>query len=128
MMTSITTNLMVENVTESQQFYEEILGFTTVASVPNQSDGLQFAILAKDDLMLMVQERENFISEYPALATEKVQPSISLYIKVDNLEEIYAKLQENHRINTEMHTTFYGAKEFAILDNSGYVLTFTEDK
>ncbi|MBV7390684.1 VOC family protein [Enterococcus alishanensis] len=128
MMKSMSPNLMVESVEETISFYEEKLGFIMVASVPSEQGGLQFGILVKDDLTLMVQEKNNFISEYPALETDKVKPSISLYIQTDDLDSLYDNLKAVHTINTEMHTTFYGTKEFAILDNSGYVLTFTEEK
>lgn len=128
MYANMTTNLMVESVDESAKFYQDILGFTMVASVPAGDGQLQFAILAKDNLSLMLQEKKNMISEYPILNTPKVQPSITLYIAVDNLEELYTAFQEKDLIISEMHQTFYGSKEFAIADNSGYVLTFTENK
>lgn len=126
MFKSMVTNLMVEDVKETIDFYEDVLGFTLITSVPNKKDGFQFAIMSKDEFNLMVQERTNFIEEYPSLGIEKVQPSVSLYIQVDNLEELYLELKSKHKLLLDMHTTFYGLKEFAIVDNSGYVLTFTE--
>ena len=126
MFTSMTTNLMVESVDESLAFYKDKLGFVEVATVPSESGALQFAILQKDGLMLMFQERENLVSEYPILQTSKVQPSATLYIAVDNFDELYQELEDSYKILTEVHTTFYGSKEFAIADNNGYVLTFTE--
>ena len=128
MYTSMTTNLMVESVDKTIAFYTELLGFTVVASVPGKNDGLQFAILSRDKLMLMLQERSNFIEEYPALDTPKVQPSVSLYITVDNFDALYQEIKSKYTINTGLHTTFYGAREFAITDIDGYVLTFTEHK
>lgn len=128
MYTNMTTNLMVECVDKAIVFYKEILGFSVVASVPGKNDEFQFAILSKDNIMLMVQEKSNFIEEYPVLSTLKVQPSISLYIAVDNLDALYEEIQSKHPINTELHTSFYGAREFAITDVDGYVLTFTEHK
>ena len=128
MYTNMTTNLMVENVDKAIAFYQDILGFSVVASVPGKHDGLQFAILSKDKLTLMLQEKRNFIEEYPVLDTDKVHPSISLYITVDNFDALYEEIKGKHPINTELHTTFYGAKEFAITDADGYVLTFTEQK
>ena len=124
----MTTNLMVENVQKSIAFYEEILGFSVVVSVPNKNNGLQFAILSKDSLMLMVQERSNLIEEYPVLNTEHVQPSVTLYIMVDDFDSLYEEIKNNYTINTVLHTSFYGAREFAITDTDGYVLTFTENK
>lgn len=125
---TMTTNLMVESVDKAIAFYKDILGFSEVASVPGKNNELQFAILSKDQLMLMVQEKSTFIEEYPILNTPKVQPSISLYIAVDNLDALYDELKTKHSINTELHTSFYGAREFAITDVDGYVLTFTEHK
>ena len=128
MYTNMTTNLMVESVDKAITFYRDILGFSVVVSLPGKDGALQFAILAKDKLSLMLQERNNLIEEYPILNTEKVQPSISLYIMVDNFEELYEEIKGKNPIYTEMHTSFYGAKEFAVTDLDGYVLTFTEHK
>ncbi|MCP1109535.1 putative glyoxalase superfamily protein PhnB [Lachnospiraceae bacterium PF1-21] len=123
---AMTTNLMVKSVDKAMAFYKEVLGFSEVASVPGKNNELQFAILSKDQLMIMMQEKNNFIEEYPVLKTPAVQPSVSLYIVVDNLEALYNELKTKHSIYTELHTSFYGAKEFAITDVDGYVLTFTE--
>ena len=122
---NITTNLMVASVDASVKFYQEILGLEVVASVPAKDQTLQFAIIA---MTLMLQEKENLSEEYPILAAEKIQPSITLYITVENFEEFYTTIKSNYPIYTEPHKTFYGANEFAITDPDGYVLTFTEYK
>lgn len=127
MYTDMATNLMVENVERSIAFYRDILGFTVFDSVPGSKGGLQFAILGKDKLMLMLQERENLIGEYPILSVSKVQPSVTLYIRVDNFDCVYADIKKQYPIYKDIHTTFYGAKEFAITDPDNYVLTFTEN-
>lgn len=123
---NITTNLMVESVDTSVNFYQEILGFEVVASVPAKNQELQFTILAKDSVTLMLQEKNNLGEEYPILATEKIRPSITLYITIENFEDFYIGIKKSYPIYTEKHTTFYGSKEFAITDPDGYVLTFTE--
>lgn len=128
MYTNITTNLMVNDVDKAISFYEGILGFSVVTAVPGKNGGLQFAILAKDKLMLMMQERSNLIEEYPVLNTDRVHPSITLYIMVDNFDVLYEEIKSKHPINSEVHTSFYGAREFAVTDVDGYVLTFTEHK
>ena len=125
---NITTNLMVTSVDASVKFYQEILGLEVVASVPAKNQTLQFAILAKEAMTLMLQEKENLSEEYPILAAEKIQPSITLYITVENFNEFYRTIKTNYLIYTETHKTFYGANEFAITDPDGYVLTFTEYK
>lgn len=125
---NITTNLMVASVDASVKFYQEVLGLEVVASVPAKDQTLQFAILGKEAMTLMLQEKSNLSEEYPILAAEKIQPSITLYITVENFEEFYADIKSSYPIYTEPHGTFYGAQEFAITDPDGYVLTFTEYK
>ena len=124
----ITTNLMVESVDKAVAFYSDVLGFSVAVSVPGKQSALQFAILAKDALSLMVQERRNLAEEYPVLDTESVKPSVSLYITADHFEALYEDIKSKHPIYTEPHMSFYGAKEFAILDLDGYVLIFAEHK
>jgi uncharacterized glyoxalase superfamily protein PhnB len=124
---SITANLMVESVDASAAFYRDILGFSVVASVPGSGGDLLFAILSKDNLSLMLQERGSLSEEYPILSADSVRPSVTLYIKVDNFDELYEELKARHEILCDAHTTFYGSKEFAIADNSGYVLTFADN-
>ena len=128
MFKSGTTNLMVESVDKTVEFYEKMLGFQTVASVPKENGAIQFAIVIRDNLTLMFQDRENLILEYPVLKTDKVRPSVTIYIKVDNLKELYIELKSKAKILCDIHETFYGANEFAIEDINGYVLTFAEDK
>jgi len=128
MYTNITTNLMVESVDKAIAFYQNILGFSVAASVPGKNDELQFAILSKDKLSLMVQEKSNLIEEYPVLETDKVYPSICLYIMADDFDALYEEIKGKYPISTDLHTSFYGAEEFAITDADGYVLTFTEHK
>ena len=128
MYTNITTNLMVENVNVSLAFYCDILGFKADLTLPDEQGKLQFAILTKDGLTIMMQDRENLISECPSLKTDRIQPSITLYIMVDNFEQLYQDIKQKHQILIDLHETFYGAKEFAISDVDGYVLTFTPQK
>jgi uncharacterized glyoxalase superfamily protein PhnB len=118
---------MVESVDDSVAFYQNVLGFSVVDSVPNESGNLQFAILSKDNFTLMLQEKDNLTEEYPILNTDKVRPSVTLYIMVDNFDELYHELKGSYKILCDIHKTFYGSKEFAVADNNGYVLTFAEN-
>jgi len=124
----MTTNLMVENVEDSLGFYEGLLGFAVTTTVPNESGGLQFAILAKDGIMLMIQERASLVSELPTYGAPSVKPSATLYVMVDNFNELYEELKAKTELLCELHDTFYGAKEFAIADIDGYAVVFTEHK
>lgn len=121
----ITTNIMVENVEETIKFYEEKLGFKTIISVPNENNRLQFAILNKDNIEVMFQERENLIEEYPTLETDEIKPTFTLFINVKDINLVYDDLKGKVEVIKEIHKTFYGKDEFAILDNNGNILTIS---
>lgn len=121
----ITTNIMVENVEKTIKFYEEKLDFKTIISVPNENNRLQFAIIGKDNIEIMFQEKENLIEEYPSLKTDKIKPTFTLFINVKDINLVYEELKGQVEIIKEIHKTFYGKDEFAILDNSGNILTIS---
>jgi len=124
-----TTNLMVESVDKTVEFYRDILGFSVIASVPNEQKGrLDFVILSKDSMSLMLQNRESLIEECPILNFPKVQPSATLYITVDNFDDMYKDIKSKYAILKDIHVTNYGMTEFAIADNNGYVITIAEHK
>jgi len=118
---------MVESVEETLEFYKEVLGFSEAASVPDESGKLQFAIVMKDGCQLMFQERANLSAEYPILETDVTRPSVSLFIMVDDFDACHARIKGRRELLTELHTTFYGTREFALADNNGYVLTLAEE-
>ena len=107
---TITTNMMVENVTESIAFYVENLGYEVVVSVPDEEQGLQFAILAKDRISLMLQSKKCF----------------TLFITVCEIHQLYEEVKGKVTIAKEMHQTFYGKNEFALFDNNGMILTISD--
>ena len=82
---TITTNIMVKNVKETIKFYEEKLGFKKVLSVPEEGEILNFAILNKDEISIMLQEQENLISEYPTLKTDKIVQTFKLFITFNDV-------------------------------------------
>lgn len=122
---TITTNIMVESVKASIQFYEEKLGFTTAVTVPNEADNFNFAILVKDSISLMFQSKESLVEEYPTLQVDIIKPVFTLFIAVDNIQEVYQELKDKTEIVKELHQTFYGKDEFAIFDNNHNILTIS---
>lgn len=49
-----------------------------------------------------------------------------MYIDVEGIAKLYTDVKDKAEIVQDMHTTFYGSKEFAIRDINGYVLAFSE--
>jgi len=134
MLSKITANLVVPNVSSALEFYERILGFGLVMAVPAGSQEivtahvadtpLGFAIIQRDDVELMLQSRDSLLHELPALKRQGGGGSITLYIRVVDARALYETIRRKVTILKDLHTTFYGTEEFYILDSSGYVLTF----
>lgn len=116
---------MVKNVKETIKFYEEKLGFQKIVSVPEEGEILNFAILHKDKISIMLQEQKNLIEEYSTLKTDEIVPTFTLFITVDDVVTIYNELKDKVKIAKELHKTFYGKDEFAIFDNNGNILTIS---
>lgn len=120
---SITTNIMVKNVYETIEFYENVLGFQKTLTVPEEGTNLNFAILNKDNISIMLQEQNNLLEEYPTLQKGETIPTFTLFITVSDVKKLYEELKDKVKIAVELHQTFYGRDEFAIFDNNGNILT-----
>ena len=122
---SLAPNLMVKDVNKTVDFYKNILGFTVVATVPDEGEWV-FAIVQSGSAILMFQEEKSIKEEYPQLAKFEQGGGITLYICVENVSLLYEQLKSKTSIAKELHKTFYGATEFAIEDCNGYILTFSQ--
>lgn len=120
-----TTNIMVKDVKETIAFYEEVLGFQKVLSVPEDGDVLNFAILVKDKISIMLQEQSNLMEEYPTLKTDDIKPTFTLFITVSDVATLYEELKDKAKLAKGLHKTFYGKDEFAVFDNNGNILTIS---
>jgi lactoylglutathione lyase len=127
MLKRITTNLMVEDVAKTIRFYEDVLGFQTLTTVPGTDEGeLGFAIVRRDAVELMFQSRKSLSENVPALTGAPIGASQTLFIDVENIDNLYRQLQGKVTIVVDMHTTFYSTKEFYFRDINGYILSFAE--
>ena len=134
MYNKITANLMVNDVGETLDFYERILGFNMVMAVPENSretitarrddTALDFAIVKCDGVELMFQSRKSLSGELPQLEDCPPGGTITLYIEVANAEELYENIKDKVTIVKDLHMSFYGMQEFYIRDGNGYILTF----
>ena len=120
-------NLMVADVAKTIEYYEKVLGFETIMSVPCD-EKLVFAIVQSNNIMLMFQDEQSLKAEYPQLAECDYKAGLTLYIHVDNILSLYEQLKNQARIVKELHTTFYGSQDFVIEDCNNYILTFSQDK
>jgi len=130
----LTTNMMVEDVSRTVDFYSDVLGFEFVMGVPENSQevvttrqkgqALGFAITKCDNIEMMFQARRSLTEEVPEFSNMGIGGSLTFYIEVEDVKGLYAKLKDKVTIVKDMRTTFYGKQEFYIRDCNGYILTF----
>lgn len=126
-MISLTPNLKVEDVKETIKFYKNVLNFEIVLTVPDyEKEKLNFGMVKNGEVCIMFQEKLSLEEEYSILKGGVNTKGLTLFAKVDNLEELYENVKTKARVIKEIHNTFYNTKEFAILDNNGFVLTFAQ--
>ena len=122
MIRKVTPNLMVENVNHAVEFFQEIMGFEMVMTVPAAGQ-YEWAMLKSGEGEIMLQSGGSLSEEIPSLKDYPIGGSFTLYMDVEGL---YSKLKGKAEIVQQMHITLYGTKEFAARESNGYILAFSE--
>jgi uncharacterized glyoxalase superfamily protein PhnB len=95
-------------------FYRKGLGFACNAL--SEEDG--WALLSRDAVELMVATPNVHVPFDAPVFTG------SFYFNVDDVDALWAALKDRARIAYPIENFGYGMREFAILDNNGYMLQF----
>ncbi|HNP24202.1 MAG TPA: VOC family protein [Panacibacter sp.] len=124
-MDSLTPNIFVKDMNATIAFYQ-LLGFNVVMSVPGEGDFV-WAMMVCGNVSMMFQTFESLAEELPEIRRTD-GGSLLLYIKIKNIRTFFDTIKEKVNVLKGLEKTFYGATEFSITDNNGYVLTFAEDE
>lgn len=123
----LTPNIMVEDVNRTVQFYQEVLGFELLASVPEEGQ-FDWAQVQRGGVQLMFESRSSLGGDIPYLKETPIGATLSLYIEMSGVDDLYTQLKERVTVAQDLHTTSYGAKVFVMLDCNGYILAFAENQ
>ena len=124
-MDTLSPNIFVNDIDKTIDFYKS-LGFVVMATV-SESGKLNWAMIVNGNVTFMFQTFESLGNELPEIKREDGS-SLLFYIKVKNINDYFNTLKDKVNILKGIEKTFYGATEFSIVDNNGYVLTFAEDE
>jgi uncharacterized glyoxalase superfamily protein PhnB len=124
-MDSVSPNIFVADMNQTIEFYKQ-LGFTIIATVPGQGDFV-WAMMTCGNVTFMFQTFESLGEELPMIS-RKNGGSLLLYIQIRELRKFFEQIKDKVKVVKGLEKTFYGATEFSIEDNNGYVLTFAEDE
>ena len=124
-METISPNLFVKDINKTIAFYQA-LGFELVTTVPEKGDFV-WAMMTCGTVTFMFQTFESLKTELPEIHRND-GGSLLFYIKLKGIRTLFDRVKGKVTIVKGLEKTFYGATEFSILDNNGYVLTFAEDE
>ena len=135
-LTKLAPNLMVDDVNRTVEFYQEVLGFEFVMGVIEelqevlttyqQDRSLDYAMMKCGNVEVMFQAKRSLAEALPLLRGREIGGTFTLYMELDSVSELYARIRDQVTIVKDLHTTFYGMQEFYIEDCNGYILTFAE--
>jgi catechol 2,3-dioxygenase-like lactoylglutathione lyase family enzyme len=119
--------LYVDRIEPNLSFWTERLGFKKTAEVPPGGSELDFVILEKDSLEVMLQTRHSLQGDLPkGMSIEEFRGNTTIqYMEVDSLAEVLKGL---HGIPLAMEPIDrpYGMREILVRDPSGYLIEFAE--
>ncbi|QEM14562.1 glyoxalase [Mucilaginibacter rubeus] len=123
-MESLSPNIFVNDINQTISFYE-LLGFKVTMSVPETGTDLVWAMMTNGSVIMMFQTYDSLGEDLPDIQRTD-GGSLLLYINLKNIRAFFEEIKEKVTVLKGLETTFYGATEFSIKDNNGYVLTFAE--
>ncbi len=124
-MDSVSPNIFVKDINKTIDFYKQ-LGFNVVTTVPEQGDFV-WAMMNCGNATFMFQTFESLGNDLPVVSRQN-GGSLLFYFKITEIRKFFDQIKDNVKVVKELEKTFYGATEFSIEDNNGYLLTFAEDE
>jgi|SRR5579859_5842694 uncharacterized glyoxalase superfamily protein PhnB len=121
----ITSILYTDEVEPCVKFWVERLAFEVGPQVPD-GDKLAFAIVQNGSVELMYQSRASAAKDSTAAALKSHPEGASyLYVEVSDLDKTLGAMK-GVPLLLDVHTTFYGMKEFIVSDPAGHIVIFAQ--
>ena len=122
----LTPNLVVRDVAASMAFYRSTLGFQSAITVPDQPPYV-FGSVTNGAVEIFFNDQKAVAEDYPLLGAKPIGGALTLFIEVEGIEEVLAKVQASKaKVVMPLKTQFYGMREFAFEDLEGWIVTIAE--
>ncbi len=121
----IVVELMVNNMEETIQFYEEILGFQTL--IKEEREGLlEWAKLELQGFQVSFKPEAKMKEEVAFMKNKDIGGTLSVCIGVGDLTAYYEIIEDKFRVLNYPHLTPCGSTQFSMLDPNGSLRTNPE--
>ena len=122
---SVTPNLIVNDVAASTAFYTTVLGFSIKQTVPDSAPFV-FVWLERDGVPVFLNARHAAAEDYPGAADRPAGGTATLFFIVSDVDGLHAVVSPQATVVMPLKTQFYGMREFAVTDPDGHILTFAQ--
>jgi uncharacterized glyoxalase superfamily protein PhnB len=107
--------LTVTAIEPAVEFYRDVLGFQCASSAEG------WACMSLDGVEVMLALPNQHLPFARPLMTG------SLYFKTDAINDLWERLKDLRTVEYPLEDFPYGMREFAVRDNSGYLLQFGQE-
>jgi len=123
--TSVTPNLIVQDIDRATKFYRDVLGFSIKTTVPDTAPFV-FVWLERDGVPVFLNERAAVEKDLPGSGTRTPGGTATLFFVLSDVDDYHASVSPRAKVIMPLKTQFYGMREFAIEDPDGHILTFAQ--
>jgi uncharacterized glyoxalase superfamily protein PhnB len=124
-MESLSPNIFVKDINQTIAFYK-MLGFELLMTVP-ETGNFDWVMMKNGSVSFMFQTFSSIGESLPDVSRAD-GGSLLLYIQLKSIRVFFENIKDKVTILHGLEKAFYGATEFSIKDNNGYILTFAEDE
>ena len=125
-LTSITPNLITDDIDRATAFYRDVLGFTVVTTVPD-APPFVFVWLQRDDVNVFLNDAATVKKENPGATSLVVGASgAAIFVHAEGVAELWEQVRGRAAVIMPLKDQWYGMREFSVADADGYVITFAE--
>lgn len=123
--TSVTPNLIVQDIDRATTFYRDVLGFSIKTTVPD-APPFVFVWLERDEVPVFLNDPGAVEQDMPGARTRVPGGTATLFFVVSDVDAYHQTVSPRARVVMPLKTQFYGMREFAIEDPDGHILTFAQ--
>ena len=123
--TSVTPNLIVQDIERATAFYRDVLGFAVKQTVPDSAPFV-FVWLERDGVPVFLNDPKAVAHDFPDATSRPSGGTATLFFVVTDVDALHAQVAPHARVVMPLKTQFYGMREFAVEDPDGHLITFAE--
>jgi lactoylglutathione lyase len=123
--TSVTPNLLVQDIDRSTTFYRDVLGFRVKETVPGEAPFV-FVWLERDGVPVFLNDPKAVEKDFPDARRRAPGGTSTLFFVVTGVDALHAVVAPKTNVIMPLTTQFYGMREFAVEDPDGHIITFAE--